>query len=109
MSTVRELAPSQPPQPATYRRLFAVPGFPQMAAGIVLARTAGTLWQIALVLFVLQRFHSPVLAGLTTFLGIAPGLACSPIAGALLDRNGRLRMILIDYGVAAGSLTLIFL
>ncbi|HEX6818643.1 MAG TPA: MFS transporter, partial [Ktedonobacterales bacterium] len=65
-------------------------------------------WQIALVLFVLQRFHSPALAGLTTFLAIAPGLACSPIAGALLDRNGRVRMILVDYAMAAGALILIF-
>ena len=68
-----------------------------MAAGTVLARTAGSLWQIALVLFVLQRFHSPALAGAATFLGIVPGLAVSPIAGALLDRHGRLRMILLDY------------
>lgn len=108
MATVQELAPAQPQEPPSYRRLFAVAGFPQMAAGIVLARTAGTLWQIALVLFVLQRFHSPALAGLATFLAIAPGLACSPIAGALLDRNGRLRMILVDYAMAASALILIF-
>lgn len=108
MSMLKDVAPAQPIEPATYRRLFAVSGFPQMAAGIMLARTAGTLWQIALVLFVLERFHSPALAGLTSFLSIAPGLACSPIAGALLDRQGRLRLILLDYSVAAIALLLIF-
>jgi MFS family permease len=78
-----------------------------LAAGTVLARTAGSLWQIALVLFVLQRFHSPALAGAATFLGIVPGLIVSPIAGALLDRHGRLRMILLDYAVAGLSLILL--
>jgi MFS family permease len=73
----------------------------------VLARTAGQLWQIALILFVLQRFHSPALAGFATFLGIVPGLVMSPIAGALLDRHGRLRLILVDYTIAASSLVLI--
>lgn len=90
-----------------YRALFAQLGFPQLAAGTVLARTAGSLWQIALVLFVLQRFHSPALAGAATFLGIVPGLVVSPIAGALLDRHGRLRMILLDYAVAGLSLSLL--
>jgi MFS family permease len=92
---------------ASYRRLFGVQGFPQIATGTVLARTAVQLWQIALVLFVLERFRSPVLAGIASFLSIAPGLAVSPIAGALLDRQGRLRMILLDYGVAASSLILL--
>jgi MFS family permease len=91
----------------SYRRLFYLDGFPQLAAATVLARTAGQLWQVALVLFVLQRFHSPALAGIAIFLAIAPGLAVSPIAGALLDRYGRLRLILVDFGVAAAALVLV--
>lgn len=91
----------------SYRALFRVPSFGRLAAGSVLARTGGQLWQIALVLFVLQRFHSPALAGFATFLGIVPGLVVSPIAGALLDRHGRLRLILVDYGVGAASLALL--
>ena len=90
-----------------YRRLFSLPGFPQLAAATALARTGGQLWQIALVLFVLQRFHSPVLAGFATFLAIVPGLVVSPIAGALLDRYGCLRLIRVDLGIAATALTLL--
>lgn len=60
--------------------------------------------QVAIVLFVLEKFHSPVLAGVTVFLQIAPGLAVSPIAGALLDRHGRVRLMLLDYTVAALAL-----
>jgi MFS family permease len=60
--------------------------------------------QLALVLFVLQRFHSPALAGVTVFLAVAPGVAVSPIAGAMLDRYGRVRLITLDYLVAALTL-----
>ncbi len=92
----------------SYRQLFGVSGFAQLAVGTVLARTAGQLWQVALILFVLQRYHSPTLAGLAGFLSVAPGLAASPIAGALLDRQGRLRMIWLDYAVASASLLTLF-
>ncbi|MDE3231202.1 MAG: MFS transporter, partial [Chloroflexota bacterium] len=91
----------------SYRRLFAIGGFPRLAAATLLARTAGGMWQVTLVLFVLARYHSPTLAGLATFLSIAPGLAVSPLAGALLDRHGRVRMILLDYAVAATSVALL--
>ena len=91
----------------SYRQLFSQPGFRYLAAATVFARTGGQLWQVALVLFVLQRFHSPVLAGFATFLAIVPGLIVSPIAGALLDRYGRLRLILVDLSVAALSLVLV--
>jgi MFS family permease len=62
---------------------------------------------LAGVLFVLERFHSAQLAGLTVFLSIAPGLLLSPLAGALLDRHGRKWFIVLDYAVAAISLGLI--
>jgi predicted MFS family arabinose efflux permease len=91
----------------TYRRLFSVGGFAQLAGGVVLSRTAIGLIQVALVLYVLQTFHSPALAGLVVFLSLVPGLAVSPIAGALLDRHGRVRMILLDYCVAASTMVLL--
>ena len=73
----------------------------------MLARTASQMMLLTLVLFVLQRFHSPALAGITVFLAIAPGVALSPIAGALLDRHGRVRLITLDYLVGTLALTLI--
>ncbi len=91
----------------TYPDLFRIPTFPQLASSVVLARTATAMMQLALVLFVLQRFHSPTLAGVTVFLAIAPGIVVSPIAGALLDRHGRVRLIILDYSVGALGLFLI--
>jgi MFS family permease len=60
------------------------------------------MWGIILVLFVLQRYRSPSLAGLTLLFSILPGLLFSPIAGALLDRQGRVRLMILDYVVTAG-------
>ena len=91
----------------TYPQLFAIPTFPRLASSVMLARTASQMMQLALVLFVLGRFHSPTLAGITVFLAIAPGIVMSPIAGALLDRHGRVRLITLDYSVGALGLFLI--
>src|SRR5437870_8109315 len=96
-----------PAESTTYPDLFRIPTFPRLASSVVLARTANAMMQLALVLFVLQRFHSPTLAGVTVFLAIAPGIAVSPIAGALLDRHGRVRLIMLHYAVGALSLFLI--
>lgn len=86
---------------ASYRALFAVPGFPLLAAASLLVRTAAGMWQLALVLFVIDRLQSPVLAGLAVFLSIAPGMVLSPLAGALLDRHGRVRLMGLDYAASA--------
>lgn len=60
--------------------------------------------RVSLVLFVLSTYHSPQLAGSATFLLIFPGLLVAPIAGALLDRHGRTRLITLDYLVAAAAM-----
>src|SRR5918911_1191020 len=73
----------------------------------MLVRAAEAMWQVALVLFVLQRFHSPPLAGFSLFASIAPGIVVGPVAGVLLDRHGRVRLMLLDYGVAALATMLI--
>ena len=88
-------------EPTSYRRLFAVGGFPRMAAGLLFGRTGDSTWSLVLVLFVLARWHSPALAGLAVLAGTGPGKLVSPLAGALLDRHGRSRLIVLDYTLAA--------
>ncbi len=93
----------------SYRALIAIPGLPRLVGSMVLARIAGQMVSLVLVLFALERYGSPAIAGAVTFLAVAPGLVCSPIAGALLDRHGRTRLVVLDYAVGALSLFLIAL
>src|SRR6266567_320537 len=81
-----------------------VPGFARLYAGLLLGRTGSTMTYVALVLFVLQRYHSPQLAGATAFMAALPGIVVSPVAGALLDRYGRARLVTLDYALAALAL-----
>ena len=94
-------------QPATYGALLRVPGFARIYASLLLGRTAGQMSLIALILFVLERYHSPQLAGATAFLVSFPGLIAAPVAGALLDRYGRVQLVVVDFLIAALSLGLI--
>jgi predicted MFS family arabinose efflux permease len=71
------------------------------------SRIAQSMVSIVVILFALQRYNSPQLAGLVAFASIAPGMVISPIAGALLDRHGRIRLIILDYVVAAVALLLV--
>jgi predicted MFS family arabinose efflux permease len=95
-----------PPRPS-YRALLAVPSLARVLLAMQIARIAQSMVSIVVILFALQRYGSAPLAGSVAFASIAPGMVISPIAGALLDRHGRVRLIILDYAVAASSLTLI--
>ncbi len=91
----------------SYRALFTVQGLPRLIASMILARIAGQMVSLVIVLFALEKYGSPAVAGAAIFLSIAPGLFASPIAGALLDRHGRTRLVVLDYAIAALCLWLI--
>ena len=91
--------------PRSYRQLLRMHGVPELLLAACLSRLAGRMFMLAIVLDVLDRFHSPVLAGWVSFASIAPGLAISPLAGALLDRIGAAKAIVVDM---AASATLLF-
>lgn len=92
---------------SSYRALLAIPRLGRVIVSMQLARIAQSMVGVALVLFVLAEYRSPELAGLVTFASVFPGLLVAPIAGALLDRHGRTRLIILDYLVALVSLGLI--
>ncbi|MFN2465695.1 MAG: MFS transporter [Candidatus Dormibacteria bacterium] len=94
----------QPVVPS-YRATLAVPGFGRIMGASLLGRGANAMLTVVLVLFVLARFHSPSLAGITVFVTLGPSLVVSPLAGALLDRHGRVRLMMLDYLIAAVALT----
>jgi MFS family permease len=99
---------SEPVSPApSYRALLAVPSLGWVLLGMQIARISQSMVSIVVILFALQRYNSPPLAGIVAFASIAPGMVVSPIAGALLDRHGRVRLIILDYFVASTSLLLV--
>jgi len=93
--------------PATYRSLLQVRGLPRLVVAAMLGRIGGQMASVALVLFALERFHSPAVAGITVFASAFPGIVVSPLAGAILDRSGRIKLIMLDYAVAALAMALI--
>jgi len=97
------MSTTETPTATGYAGLMRVRGFAYLYASLLIGRVSGQMVAIALVLFVLARYHSPQLAGLTVFIAVTPGLVVSPIAGALLDRYGRARLVVFDYLVAAAT------
>jgi MFS family permease len=91
----------------SYIGLLRIEGFPRLIVSMLLGRIGGQMVALILVLFALERYQSPAVAGAATFLSIAPGLLVSPLAGALLDRHGRTRLVMADYLVAAAAIALI--
>jgi len=84
----------------SYRALLRVPTLGRVLVGMQVARIAQSMVGVAVILFALQEYDSPALAGIVTFVWIFPGLLVSPIAGALLDRHGRAKLVVLDYIVA---------
>lgn len=95
------------PVDRSYRALLRVPTIRRVLLAMQVARIAQSMVGVAIVLFTLDRFGSPAFAGLVTFASIFPGLLISPLAGALLDRHGRIRLVLLDYVVALAAMSLI--
>jgi MFS family permease len=91
----------------SYRALFSIEGFPRLVASMLLSRTATEMLGLIFVLFALQRYQSAAVAGAVVFLDVTPGLLISPIAGALLDRHGRTRLMILDYVVAGAVMATI--
>jgi hypothetical protein len=85
----------------SYRDLLAIADLPALLAAAALSRFAGRMVSLAIVLYALDRFASPELAGWLSFAAVAPGLAISPVAGVMLDRFGSAWGIVLDLASSA--------
>jgi MFS family permease len=86
----------------SYRAILRLDAVGELLLAALLSRLAKRMFGLVLVLYVLHQFHSPFLAGCAGFVALAPGLAISPIAGALLDRAGPAWGIAADMACSAG-------
>jgi MFS family permease len=93
----------------TYWQLTKVPSLVPLVTAATLGVFAERVTAVTVVLIVLERYHSTQLAGLAMLLLTLPGLVFSPIAGAILDRRGRSRLIALDYLVATGGMGVVSL
>ena len=80
----------------SYRGVLRVPHVHELLVAACLSRLAARMFSLAIVLYALDRWDSPALAGWISFGVMAPGLIVSPLAGALLDRMGAPAAIAID-------------
>ncbi|HYI66797.1 MAG TPA: MFS transporter [Candidatus Limnocylindrales bacterium] len=95
------------PMDRSYRALLRVPTLGRVLISMMIARVAQSMVSVAVVLFTLDLYGSPAFAGLVTFMSVFPGLLISPLAGALLDRHGRIRLVILDFIVALAAMVLI--
>lgn len=102
--------PSAPVPAATldrsYRALLSVPALGRVLVGMQISRIAQSMVGLAVVLFTLDVYGSAAVSGVVAAAATLPGIVASPVAGALLDRHGRTRLVVLDYLVAAASLVL---
>lgn len=94
----------------SYRQVLRLPQVSELLACACLARLAGRMFDLAIILYTLRRFGSPALTGWVAFAAFGPGLIASPFAGALLDRLRAPFAILVDMLITSGLLlALIFI
>ncbi len=96
-------------KPVSYRDLLRIADMPALLTATTLSRLASRMFTLAIVLYALERFHSPVLAGWLAFAAVVPGLIVSPIAGALLDRIGPVSAIAVDMAASATLMAVLIL
>ena len=74
---------------AAIRALRESRGYPQFFAAATVARLADEMFAVGVVLLILERTHSPTLAGITVAAATLPSVLSGPVIGAWLDRAGR--------------------
>jgi MFS family permease len=105
----RGITPAGATPPLSYRALLRLDAIGNLLLAAVLSRMAERMLALVLVLYALERFHSPQLAGWVAFAVMAPGLLVSPLAGALLDRIGAAWAIAADLASSAACILVLAL
>ena len=89
---------------AGYRELWRVPTYPWLLTAVFLARLANAMSQVAVVIYLLDRTHSPALAGAGAAAQLVPGVLVGPLAGAWLDRTQHRRRLIVSAQLVRAAL-----
>ena len=93
----------------SYRALLRLDAVANLLLATSLARLAERMFGLSVVLYGLERFHAPQLAGWAACAAMAPGLLVGPLARALLDRIGAAWAIALDMACSAGCILVLAL
>lgn len=85
----------------TYRTVLADGVFARLVFATLVGRFAQVMFDITLVIFVVQDLDSPGAAGLAMLLATLPGLLLSPMSGSFLQGRNVTGWMAIDYCVTA--------
>ena len=80
----------------SYLDVLRVPGLLGCVTAATLARVAARTFTFLVVFLVLGWFGSASMAGWASLAALLPGLVTSPVSGAVLDRVGPARAIILD-------------
>jgi MFS family permease len=78
----------------TIRAALRYPAFRWLAAGLAVSQIGDWLYNLALVVLVFDRTHSPMWAGITTAARIVPIVVLGPLGGLIADKFDRRRLMI---------------
>jgi MFS family permease len=78
----------------TIRAALRYPAFRWLAGGLAVSQTGDWLYNLALVVLVFDRTHSPLWAGVTTAARIVPIVVLGPLGGLFADKFDRRRLMI---------------
>jgi predicted MFS family arabinose efflux permease len=80
--------------PGTIRAALRYPAFRRLLSALAVSQVGDWLYNLALVVLVYDRTHSPLWVGVTTAARVAPFVALGPLGGVLADRFDRRRIMI---------------
>lgn len=89
---------------ARYRALFSVPGFKRLLAGSIVGRLPSGMFSLAILLLIHARTGSFLTAGLAMGAFTLTGAITGPALGALVDRVGQTRVLLVTASAQTAAL-----
>jgi MFS family permease len=78
----------------TIRAALRYPAFRWLACGLAVSQIGDWLYNLALVVLVFDRTHSPLWAGITTAARIVPIVVLGPLGGLIADKVDRRRLMI---------------
>ncbi len=90
----------------TIRAALRHQGFRWLLAGMAVSQLGDWLYNVALIVLVYERTHSPMWAGITTAARVVPFVVVGPLGGVLADRFNR-RTVMIACDLARMGLMLL--